>query len=190
MTTIELAFEAVLSEWETFSLLAACIAVFIFLERERPSWHALAGIFCYGMALALMSLWRLVDTTTKDGLDTAYNVWASGIHVSLVIYLGALFAFLIWPPKRTDVLVQFIWLVVLFSEVWTAVMENINCNFWQTDIPFEERTPEQMEMSVCERVYGKWYTHIPLAFQLLVIFYFIYRWKWARLLNARLRSMW
>ncbi|MGI9297049.1 MAG: hypothetical protein ACR2QC_04025 [Gammaproteobacteria bacterium] len=181
---LEVAWNALGGAWETFLLLGACVALFIYLRAERPSWHALAGIGCYATALVLMSLWMLWPGTTPDEVMVQYQVWTSGTSVALVMYLTVLGAFLMWPPRQGDALVHLIWLIVIFSEAWTAVMENINCNFWETDIPLELRTPEQMEMSVCERIYGWWYSYIPLALEICAMFYFVNRWRWAKRLTT------
>ena len=179
-TTIDLIWSALISEWQTFCLLFVCGGLFVFLKSERPSWHALAGIACYAITVALMSLWRLVDSSTEEGLYTAYEVWASGIHGSLIVYLAAFMAFLIWPPRRNDALVYLIWLVVFIAEVWTGLAENINCNFWATDIPRELQTEAQKNMSVCERIYGWWYSYVPLALQIGLMGYFVSRWSAAK----------
>lgn len=179
---IDVILGALIGQWEIFSLLALCIALFVYLKAEKPSWHALAGIGCYAAAVVLMSLWGLWDASTDEGLHKAYEVWATGNHISAIVYLGALFAFLIWPPKKTDALTQLIWLVVLFSEGWTGLMENVNCNFIATDIPRELQTVEQMNMSVCERIYGWWYRYIPLVLEIGIVFYFAHRWRSAKAL--------
>lgn len=177
---VNIIFDAFVAEWQTVLLFFATKVLFICLTRERPSWHALAVLGIFVSSVTFMDLWRMVDIQTQDDKDLAYEIWATSNHGTFVIASGVVFLFLLWPPKSTDLLAQLLCAILLFSAGWTAIMENLNCNFWQTDIPFDLQTPEQRELSVCERIYGWWYTYVPIAAEIAVMAWITYRWHWAR----------
>ena len=177
--------QALTGEWETFSVIALSVALFIYLKAERPSWHALAVFGIFLSSVAFMDLWRMVNIVTPEDKDFAYEVWATSNHGSFVVSSAVVFLFLLWPPKRHDMLAQLLGVILLVSAGWTALMENINCNFIQTDIPFDLQTPEQREMSVCERLYGEWtITFAPILMQLGAILFYVRMWRKARRLTA------
>ena len=176
--------QALTGEWETFSVIALSIALFVYLKAERPSWHALAVFGIFASSVIFMDLWRMIHIVTSEDKDMAYEVWATGNHGTFVVASVVVLGFLLWPPKKADSLALLLCVILVFSGVWTAFLENIHCNFQAEDIPFELQTPEQKEMSVCERLYGRWYTFGPTVFYLLVLAYFTVRWGQARRLRT------
>lgn len=181
--------DVLLNEWPTFGLFALCVGLFAYAERQRPPWQAMAGIVSYAAALVLMNLYRLWPSGTDEQLHVLYDVWGTGNHAALLIYLIVLSSFVLWPPPKRHGLVILIWFMVCVAEVWTGLMENVNCNFWQTDIPFDLQTPEQRGMAKCERIYGAWYSSIPLLVQILLMFGAVALFGWAKAINRRLREV-
>lgn len=171
---------ALSDEWETFALIAVSLALFAYLKAGRPSGHALAVFGVYFASVALQDLWRIVDIQTQADKDLAYEIWAITNHGSFAISDYVIFGFLLCPPKKKDALAQLFCVILLVSVTWTALVENIGCNFLQTDIPFDQQTPAQQEMSKCERINGKWMTFCPIGIQLLAILYFAKTWGDAR----------
>lgn len=181
--------EHLLDEWPTFGLFALCVGLFVYAEKQRPPWQALAGIACYAVALVLMNLYRTFPSGTDAQLHVLYDVWGTGNQAAGVVYLLVLSSFILWPPPRRHGLVMLIWLMVCIAEGWTGLMENTLCNFIATDIPFEQQTQEQRDMAKCERIYGAWYSHVPLLVQIGVMFVFVGYYKWAKdRINGGLRE--
>lgn len=180
-------------EWPTFALLGLCFALFVYAERQKPDWRALAGVASYATALVLMNLYRLWPSGTDEMLHGQYEIWGTGNQLAVLVYLPVMFVcFVLLPPKDGRLtegygLIVLIWIMVIVAEAWTGLMENTNCNFWQTDIPFELQTAEQKEMSKCERIYGEWYSYAPLALQIALMFVFFKWFGWAKTINRRLR---
>ncbi|MGI9505049.1 MAG: hypothetical protein ACR2RE_18545 [Geminicoccaceae bacterium] len=181
---VAIIWQALTAEWETFAVIALSVAVFAHLKAERPSWHAMAVFGIYFTSVVLMDLWRMVNVVIQGDKDLAYEIWGTSNHGTFVVASVVVFLFLLRPPKRDDMLAQLLCVILLVSAGWTALMENINCNFIQTDIPFDLQTQEQKEMSVCERLYGPWVTFAPIVVQLLAIGFYVKLWAKARRLTA------
>ena len=192
---IDLIWDTLSEEWPTWLLFGLCVAVFVYATRQRPDWRALVGIACYAVALLYMNFYRAYPSGTDEQLHHLFAVWGTANHAALAhIYLPALFAcYILFPPeggRRAPGygLGVLIWLMVIVAELWTSVAENINCNFWQTDIPFDKQTEEQKAMSVCERIYGPVYTFVPLLVQIAFMGLATWLFGWASAINRRLRE--
>lgn len=177
---LSIIWNALLAEWETFAIIAVAAVLFIYLKAEKPTWHALAIFGVYFASVALQDLWRMIHIQTQADKDLAYEIWAIANHGSFTISDYVIFFFLLFPPKQKDTLAIALAFILIVSATWTALVENIGCNFVLDDIPFELQTPEQREMSRCERITGKWMTFVPIALQLMAVLYFGRRWHQAR----------
>ncbi len=190
---IEVIWGALLNAWPTFLLFLSAVGAFVWLEQERPSWHSLAVILAFSAAIVLMSLydfWAAApypDPETVEGLTAyytqlgfLYEVWGTGLHAAGTVYAFVMLAFCFNPPKRGDFLLCGLASVVVFAEVWTAGMENLNCNFLQADIPAEMQTEAQRNMSKCERVFGFWYRYLPIIVEVSIMLFFVACYKWAK----------
>lgn len=191
---IDLIWSSLWEAWETLALFIAGGAAFAFVARERPSWHSLATIGSFCLAIILMSLydfWKAApypDPVSLKGViehyesvQLLYEIWGTGMHASALVYVCLALAFAFSPPKHGDAFLCAIISVVVFAETWTAVVENLNCNFIQDDIPAELQTEAQANMSKCERLYGWWYRYMPIIAEICLFLYFTKVWRWARL---------
>ena len=189
---IDVVWGALFNAWPTFLLFVVAVALVAWLAQERPSWHSLGAIAAFAVAIALMSLydfWEVIaypDPPTLEGviahyesLKAAYDVWGAGNQGSAFVYVILAGAFAFWPPKRGDFLLMGFLSVIVFAEGWTALMENVNCNFIQEDIPAELQTEAQANMSKCERIYGAWYRYAPIIAEIGIMAFFASCYKWA-----------
>lgn len=189
--------EALYGAWPTFLLFLVGIGLFVYLEREAPSWYALAGIAAFTATIILMSLydfWKVQpypEIPTLEGViahyeskSYVYDIWGTGNHSGALVYaflaMGFLLAFAASPDKRPDFLACAIMVIVVFAEGWTSLMENVNCNFLQQDIPAAQQTEAQSNMSKCERIYGWWYRYPPIIIEIAIMAVFSGYWIWAK----------
>ena len=160
----------------SFWLIVSAFFLLIFLAGKRPSWHALMAVFCWFFSTLAMNAWRLVE-----GLERQYAAWGTGISLALTLYVAVILVFLVRRPKEGDIFAMLLWLILLLGEGYTAIFENLNCNFIQTD--------PGGEGAICERIYGIWYDLIPLILQLIAFGYFIYRYPGYWGINRKLRNL-
>lgn len=188
----DLILDTLSEEWPTWLLFGLCVGLFVYAEKQRPPWQALAVVASYAIALVAMSAYGHWPSGTDEQLHVLYEVWATGKGVAMAAsYLPIWFvAFVLFPPPKRHGLIMLFCLMVIIAELWTTLAEDINCNFWQTDIPFELQTEAQKGMSKCERVYGWWYRYVPLAVQIGMMFIFVGYYKWAKgIINGGLREV-
>ncbi|MGI9489163.1 MAG: hypothetical protein ACR2RF_25410 [Geminicoccaceae bacterium] len=156
----------------------AVLALCIYFQRQRPSRHALLAIVCYGLSVFLFNVWVF-----SDDLDYAYKLFNAGINGSLVVYLGALFYFLLDPPRIDDLLTRLLWGCVLIAELWGLVFQNIGCNLiaeTATRAEIAETWGIGGSKYVCGREIGEWFEFTPLLVEIGFMAWIIHRWVWVR----------
>ena len=166
---------AIISE-PNFWLVGVGFGLLIWLSGQRPSGHALAAVGGWAFSTLALNAYRLLKQGNLE--DFAFErlqwaAWGTGYSVTLTLAVAFLLGFLVWRPRKGDLLAMVLMMVWLMGEGWTSIMENFNCNFLQVD-------PGGKAESICGRIYGEWYSYVPLIAQLTLMLWFCWRFAKAR----------
>ena len=171
--------DAIISE-PSFWFVGVSFGLLIWLAGKRPSWIALAAVAGWLFSTVALNGYRLFkweDYQCEPGLSPLecefaferlqWAAWGTGYSLTLTLAVGLFLASQIWRPKTGDLLAMLLVLIWIMGEGFTAIGENLNCNFFQID-------PDPGgDGSVCDRIYGPWYDRIPLGMQLIAMGLFI-----------------
>lgn len=163
--------------WQS-AVLVAVLALCVAFQKQRPSRHALSAIVCYGLSVALFNVWVFTDD-----LDYAYKLFNAGVNGALVVYLIALFYFLLDPPRIDDLLPRLLWMIVLVAELWGLVFSNIGCNLileTASRAEVAEVWGTTASKYVCGREIGEWFEFMPLLVEIGFMAWIVQRWHHVR----------
>lgn len=170
---------AAILTWQN-AVLAACLALCFVLVGGRPSRHALLAPLCFMASIFLFNVWALFPNVD---LGTAYKIFNAGVNGALVVYLAALFYFVLDPPHPDDLAAKLLWLVVVVAEIWGLLVNNIGCNLILETATFAEVSAAwgvTEPRYVCERELGIWIEWTPLLLEIGLIAWLVHRFTQTR----------
>ena len=173
--------------WQS-GVLVAVLLLCVLFHRQRPSRHALLALVCYGLSVFLFNAWVFVPSDPDPErnqwlLDYAYKVFNAGINGALVVYLGALFYFLLRPPKKDDLAAKLLWMIVLVAESFSLVVNNITCNLIAEAGSRKELAEiwgSTASRYVCGREFGPWLEWAPIILEVGAMVWIVQRYQHAR----------
>lgn len=150
------------------SIAAWCFVMAAVLRLNNASYHAAAAFLLEGLAI---SAWQVYRLAPEGSIEFAFKLDGIGLNTVIWLYCGTVFAFMLFPPSKFDLLGRLLWASLFFIESYSLLIERIGCNLLAKDLPWEFlqfNWAQGTAAGVCERMFSDAFVVVPLSVQVLV----------------------
>jgi len=168
--------------WVQMGCAAIGFLMALYLWRTGASIHAVLAPICFGVGIGLYNAWILFSGDPwwviyepylqglKDSDKIQYSIYLIGIDTRALIYCGLFVFCLINPPLKNDLIAIILWAILLLSDGYALLFENLLCNVIVGDRGGASEY-------ICGRIFGPDFTSLPLVLITVAFAWLALKWK-------------